>query len=75
MSNQQLTKELRKPGIIKFKNCKVYSSFRDNILGTELANMQLIRVLNKGIQFLPCAINIYNKYVWVVPLKHKYSNY
>ena len=40
--NQQLANELHKPIIRKFKKRKVYSSFKGNIWGVELADMQLI---------------------------------
>ena len=33
--------------------------------------MQLIGKFNKGFRFLLCAIDIYSKYAWVVPLKDK----
>ena len=33
--------------------------------------MQLISKPNKGFRFLLCVIDIYCKYVWVVPLKDK----
>ena len=33
--------------------------------------MQLISKCNKGIRFLVCVIEIYNKYAWVIPLKDK----
>ena len=33
--------------------------------------MQLLSKYNKGIRFLLCAIDIFNKYAWVVPLKDK----
>ena len=33
--------------------------------------MQLISKFNKGFGFLLCAIDIYSKYAWVVPLKDK----
>ena len=38
--NYQLANELHKPIIRKFKKRKVYSSFRDNIWGVNLADMQ-----------------------------------
>ena len=38
--NYQLANELHKPIIRKFKKRKVYSSFRDNIWGVHLADMQ-----------------------------------
>ena len=40
--NQQLINELHKPIIRKFKEQKVYSSFKENIWGVDLANMPLI---------------------------------
>ena len=40
--NEQLANELHKPIIRKFKKRKVYSSFKDNIWGAYLADMQLI---------------------------------
>ena len=33
--------------------------------------MQLISKYNKGIRYLLCAIDLFSKYVWVVPLKFK----
>ena len=33
--------------------------------------MQLLSNCNKGIRFLLCAIDIFSKYAWVVPLKDK----
>ena len=36
--NMQLANELHKPIIRKFKRRKVYSSFRDNIWGVDLAD-------------------------------------
>ena len=69
--NYQLANELHKPIIRKFKKRKVYSGFRDNIWGADLADMQLISKFNKGFRFLLCVIDIFSKYAWVVPLKDK----
>ena len=33
--------------------------------------MQLISKFNKGFRFLLCVIDIFCKYVWVVPFKYK----
>ena len=70
-SNYQLANELHKPIIKKFKKRKVYSSFRDNIWGVDLADMQSLSKYNKGIKYLLCAIDLFSKYAWVVPLKDK----
>ena len=49
----------------------MYSSFKDNISGTDLAEMQSISKSNKGFKFLLCVIDIFSKYAWVVPLNNK----
>ena len=69
--NEQLAEKLHKPIIKKFKKRKMYSSFKDNIWGADLADMQLISKFNKGFRFLLCVFDIFNKYAWVVPLKDK----
>ena len=69
--NEQLTEELHKPIIRKFKKRKLYSAFKDNIWGADLADMQLISKFNKGFRFLLCVIDNFSKYAWVVPSKNK----
>ena len=39
-----------------FKKIKNYLSFKDNIWGTDLADMQLISKLSTGTRFLLCII-------------------
>ena len=69
--NQQLAEELHKPTIRKFKKRKEYSSFKDNTLGADLADMQSINKSNEGFRFLLCVSDIFSKYAWVVSLKDK----
>ena len=69
--NYQLANELHGYIIIKFKRRKVYSSFRNNIWSVDLADMQSQSKYNRGIKCLLCAIDLFSKYVWVVPLKGK----
>ena len=69
--NYQHVNELHQQIILKFKKRKVYSSFRDNIWGVDLADMQLLSKYNKEIKYLLCAIDIFSKYAWVVSLKDK----
>ena len=52
--NYQLANELHKPIIRKFKKRKIYSSFRDNVWGVDLADMQSLSKYNKGIKYLLC---------------------
>ena len=49
----------------------MYSSFKDNIWGVDIADMQLISKYNKGIRYLLCVSHLFSKYAWVVPLKDK----
>ena len=69
--NYEFANKLHRQIIRKFKKWKVYSSFRDNILGVNLADMQSLSKYNKGIKYLLCAIDLFSKYAWVVPLKDK----
>ena len=69
--NFELAEELHKPVIRKFKKKEVYSGFKDNIWGADLADVQLISKFNKDFRFLLCIIDIFSKYAWVVPLKDK----
>ena len=69
--NYQLVNYLYKPIIRKFKNRKVYSSFRDNIWAVDLADMQSLSKYNKGIEYLLCTIDLFSKYAWVIPIKDK----
>ena len=62
--NEQLSKELNKPIIRKFEKRKVQSLFKTNILGADLADMQLISKSNKGFRLLLCFIDIFIKYAW-----------
>ena len=66
--NEQLLEELHRPIITKFKKGKVCSTFKDNIWGADLGDMQLISKFNKRFKFLLCVIDIFSKYAWVVPL-------
>ena len=70
-SSSILANELHKPIIKKFDKRKVYSQFKDNILGVDLADMQTLSRKNKGIKYLLCAIDLYSKYAFVITLKDK----
>ena len=71
IESKQLADELHKPIVKKVKRRKVYSSFKYNIWGVDLADMQLISKFNKGIKYLWCVIDLFSKYAWIVPLKNK----
>ena len=50
--NQQLANELHQTIIKIFKKRKAYSSFKDNIWGVDLADIQLISKYNKVIKYI-----------------------
>ena len=49
--NEQLAEEVHKPIVRKFKKRKVYSTFKDNIWGADLADMQLLSNTIKELDF------------------------
>ena len=49
----------------------MYSSFKDNIWGVDLADMQLLSKFNKEFRFLLCVIYIFSKYASGIPSKDK----
>ena len=50
---------------------KSNSSFKDNIRGADLADMQLLSKYNKGFQFFKCVVNIFSKCAWLFFWKTK----
>ena len=60
--NYQLASEL---------HSELYSQFRDNIWDADLADVQSLSKYNKVIKYLLCAVDLFSKYVWLVPLKDK----
>ena len=59
-SSLNLADELHKPVIKKFDKRKVYSQFKDNIWGVDLADMQSLSDKNKGIKYLLCAVDLFS---------------
>ena len=70
-SSPILADELHKPIINKFNKRKVYSQFKDNIWGVDLADMQSLSKKNKGIKYLLCVIDLFSKNAFVIPLQDK----
>ena len=50
---------------------KVHSSFKNNIWGVDLADIQLISKYNRGIRYFLCAIDFFSKYSFAVFVKDK----
>ena len=69
--NYQLANELHRQIIRKLKKGRVYLSFRDNIWGVDLADMQSRSKYNKGIKYLLCAFDLFRNYALIILLKDK----
>ena len=66
-----LDDEPHKPIIKKFDKRSVHSQFKDNIWGVDLADLQSLSRKNKLIKYLLCAIDLFSKYAFAIPLKDK----
>ena len=60
-----------KGSVVTLANKSAIKSIPQTIWAADLPDMQLISKFNKEFKFLLCAIDIYSKYAWVVPLKDK----
>ena len=60
-SSLKLADELHKLVTKKNKKRKIFSQFKDNIWGVDLADMQSLSMKNKGIKYLLCAIDLLKK--------------
>ena len=69
--NYLLANEFHRQIIRKFKGRKVYSSFKDNIWGVDIADMQSLSKHNRIIKYLLCAMVLFSKYAWIAFLKEK----
>ena len=63
------------PIIKKIEKRKVHSSFIDNIWGANLADIQLLSKFNKGVRFLLCVIDIYNKDKKGITITNDFNNF
>ena len=70
-SSSILADESHKTIIRKFNKRKLSSQFKVNIRGVDLADIQSLSGKNKGIKYLLCVTDLYSKYAFVIPLKHK----
>ena len=61
MKLKKINNELHKLIIRKLKKRKVCSSFKDNIWGVHLLDMQLISKCKEGIRYLLCTIDLFSK--------------
>ena len=66
-----LADELYKPVTRKFQRGRVNVNGVDEIWATDLIDMQAFSKDKNGIKYLLTVIDIFSKFVWIVPLKRK----
>ena len=54
ISNQELAEEFHQTVVEKIEKRKVHLSFKDNIWGSDLTDMQFLSTINKGSPFFMC---------------------
>jgi len=67
----QLADELHKPIIKNFPKRKVYVIGIDKIWAADFVEMQAFSKFNRGVRHLITVIDVFSKYVWMLPLKDK----
>ena len=65
----QLANELHKPVRRRFDKRTVFASQADDIWAADLVDMSSFSRSNKGYKYLLTVIDVFSKYVWIVPLK------
>ena len=66
-----LAEELYKPVTRKFQRRRVNVKSIDDISASDLIDMQAFSKDNNEIKYLITVIDIFSKFVWIVPLKRK----
>ena len=69
--SDDLAEELYKPVTRNFQRKKVNVNSIDEIWDADLIDMQPFSKDNNGIKYLLTVIDIFSKFVWIVPLKRK----
>ena len=69
--NSKLATELHRPVSRKFRRRRVFATGQDKIWASDLADFQKLARHNRGYKYLLVCIDIFSKYLWLVPLKNK----
>ena len=65
---------LQRPLRYKFKRRRVISQGRDALWDVDLAKVSNLTKDNVGIRYLFIAIDVFSRFLWVVPLKNKHHD-
>ena len=69
-----LSEELNKPIIHKFKRKRTIVNYIDHIHSADLVDMKKYSNINKGYSYIFANIDIFSKYAWAFPIKSKKYN-
>ena len=69
--NSRLAKELHKSIRRHFERRQVFSPQIDRIWATDLADLKRFSHKNKGYRYLMIVVDLFSKYLWLIPLKRK----
>ena len=67
----ELAEEVYKPVTRNFQRMRVNVNSIDEIWAADLIDMQAFSNDNNGIKYLLTAIDIFSKFVWIIPIKLK----
>ena len=65
------TYTLHKPVQRKFKRRKIIVAGKDYLWQCDLIDLRMLKRFNDGFAYLLSCIDVFSKYAWVVPIKHK----
>lgn len=71
--SSQETYSLHKPARRKFKRNRVIVAGIDDQWQTDLVDLRSLSSSNKGYNYLLVCIDVFSKYLWVIPLKTKHG--
>ena len=68
---EDLSEELNKPIIHKFKRKKTIVNYINHIHSADLVDMKMYSKINKGYNYIFTNIDIFSEYAWSFPIKTK----
>ena len=68
---QPLAKEVFSPQITKFRRERRIPSYKDETWSADLIDKSSLSICSNNYMFLLTVIDIFTKYAWAIPLKHK----
>ena len=67
----EIAEQFYKPVSRKFQRRRVNMNSIDKIWAAELIDMQAFSKVKNGIKYVLSVIDIFSKFVWIIPLKRK----